>query len=850
MNARRNLGVMGFAVGLSASIAMMISSEPLHASARQDDKPQASMRPVIYTPLKHDVSPRLDSIEAIEPLALDLSRVPADRFRFSRSKMANQAPQIWQDPVAQLDHGFSPIPSPIVNFDGVAIVSDVVPSFTLGAVGPNHYVQAVDRAFAVYDKTGTKLYPAGPGFASSNTPWQGFGGECESSNDGNSIMLFDRQAGRWLMSRTAASGAFTQCIAISQTSDPTGAWYRYAFAPFGKKMNRDQHIGIWPDGYYMTTDQFVGTSTWAGAGVVAFERDKMLAGLVARAVYFDLSRMDRRLGGQLPSDVDGAMMPPPGTPNYILQFDDDGWGYESDQLETFKFHVDWATPADSTFTGPTTIDLTSLGYGFDAISDRLTSRLVYRNFGNHESLVFTHTVDVDGAGHAGIRWYELRAPGTKPTIHQAGTYAPDLDRRWTGRIAMDASGNMAIGYSVSSDAAYPSVRYAGRLAGDPLGTLPQAEATLVAGSGSQTESAGRLGDNGMMRIDPVDDCTFWYTQEYVETTGSANRQTRIGAFKFPSCTATPSAAGGAGSDTSSGAPAVRNPQLGRMAAVGISAPTGVTLAWDANTELDIAGYEVSYGTQPGVYSTVSDVGNVASTPITLTLDSVYYFVVKAYNSSSPPQYSPYSIEITYDATKATPVITWTSPASIVYGTALGATQLNATASVPGTFAYDPPAGTVLSVGAGQTLSVTFTPTDLTSYTTATGSVAINVTSAKPVITSLTANRTFPFVADGVTSIIWTTVATGGVPPLEYQFHGTVSPPGSTRLCRTGERATRSSGARRLPRPADISSASMCATQARPPLRRIAGRAGLISRPLHPASPRSRQITRSRSRPTG
>ena len=539
--------------------------------ARQDAQPRASLKPVIYKPLKHDLSPRLDSMLPIEPVPQDLNRVRVNRFLPSRLKMAKQLAQIWQDPVAQLAPGLGLMPSPVANFEGVPNVSGVLPPDTQGDVGPNHYVQWVNLAFAIYDKTGTQVYP-GVGYADGNTLWTGFGGECENTNDGDPITLYDQQAGRWLMSQFAVSGTYTQCIAVSQTGDPTGAWYRYAYAPFGNKMNDYPKFGVWPDGYYMTINQFVNGSTWGGAGVVAFERDKMLAGLAAQAVYFDLYNVDSNLGGMLPSDLDGSTPPPAGSPNYFLQVDDDGLGYPADQIELFKFHVDWANVANSTFTGPTIINLTSLGYGFDtnmcagsrscipqpdttqgldAISDRLMYRLAYRNFGDHESLVVNHTVDVSGTDHAGIRWYELRAPNGTPVIHQAGTYAPDADHRWMGSIAMDAVGNVALGYSVSSATTYPSVRYAGRLAGDPAGTMGQAEATMMAGTGSQTHTAARWGDYSMMGIDPTDDCTFWYTQEYIQTTGSAPWQTRIGSFKFPTCTAGP-AGGVAGTVTESG----------------------------------------------------------------------------------------------------------------------------------------------------------------------------------------------------------------------------------------------------------------------------------------------------------
>ena len=163
-------------------------------------------------------------------------------------------------------------------------------------------------------------------------------------------------------------------------------------------------------------------------------------------------------------------------------------------------------------------------------------RLAYRNFGDHESLVLNHTVLADGTDRAGIRWYEVRSPGSSPSIYQQSTYAPaDGGYRWMGSIAQDSAGNTALGFSVSSGTVYPSIRYTGRLANDPLGTLPQGEATIIDGTGSQTGTGARWGDYSMLGIDPVDDCTFWYTQEYMQTTSGAGWQTRVASFKFPGC---------------------------------------------------------------------------------------------------------------------------------------------------------------------------------------------------------------------------------------------------------------------------------------------------------------------------
>lgn len=327
------------------------------------------------------------------------------------------------------------------------------------------------------------------------------------------------------------------------------------------KLNDYAKLGVWPDGYYMAVNQFTVshgfsgfTLTWAGQGVVAFERAFMLTGEQASMAYLDLFGVNPNFGGMLPADLDGPP-PPAGAPNYFVEMDDAGAAFPTDRLQIFEFQVNWANPANSTFTGPTVLNTAAFDAdlcGFnrncipqpgtaqrvDALPDRLMYRLQYRNFGTHQTLVTNHTVDVDGTDHAGIRWYELRKSGASPwAIHQQGTYAPDTDHRWMGSIALDRQGNLALSYSVSSATTFPSIRYVGRLAGDPLGTLLQAETTLIAGGGSQTHTLARWGDYSMMAVDPTDDCTFWYTQEYYAATSPGNWQTRIGSFKFPDCLA-------------------------------------------------------------------------------------------------------------------------------------------------------------------------------------------------------------------------------------------------------------------------------------------------------------------------
>jgi hypothetical protein len=287
----------------------------------------------------------------------------------------------------------------------------------------------------------------------------------------------------------------------------------------------------------------------------------------------------------------------------MVAFDDAGLN----GLNLWKFHVDWASPGSSSLTGPTKINgaafteacnggtcITQPGttQRLDSLADRLMFRLAYRNFGDHEALVVNHSVDV--SGHSGVRWYEVRGPNATPTIFQQGTFSPDTNHRWMGSVAMDQAGNMLLGYSVSGAVA-PSVRYTGRLAGDPLGTM-QAESELLAGTGVQTGSGlSRWGDYSAMTVDPSDDCTFWYTQEYIKANGAFNWSTRVGSFKFPSCggappppdfsvSASPSSLSVA--QGSSGTSTITVGSLnGFSSAVTLSAsglPSGVTASFSAN----------------------------------------------------------------------------------------------------------------------------------------------------------------------------------------------------------------------------------------------------------------------------
>jgi hypothetical protein len=434
------------------------------------------------------------------------------------------------------------MPTPIRTFEGVNFGTgscNCAPPDTNGDVGPNHYVQIVNSDFQVFNKTGGSLLGPLP----INSIWSGFGGQCQNTNDGDPVVLYDPLADRWLVSQFVASSPFGECIAISQTADPTGAWHRYFFQLTTVDFPDYPKLGVWPDGYYMSEVWFNGGTTYGGPRPYVFDRARMLQGLSA-SFQTTAGPLGNTVGPLLPADLDGSTPPPAGAPNYFL-----GTPFTGGTLPLYKFHVDWDNPGNSTFTGPTNLagaaytalcpftrscvpqaDTTSR---LDGIGDRIMFRAAYRNFGDHESLVGNLTVSSGGVG--AIRWYELRGLNGTPSLFQQGTYQPDSTYRWMGSIAMDRDGNIAVGYSASSDSINPQIRYAGRLATDPLGQLSQGEATLFSGTGSQIGTSSRWGDYSMMAVDPSDDCTFWYTQEYYSTTSQFNWRTRIGAFKFPSC---------------------------------------------------------------------------------------------------------------------------------------------------------------------------------------------------------------------------------------------------------------------------------------------------------------------------
>jgi uncharacterized repeat protein (TIGR01451 family) len=456
--------------------------------------------------------------------------------------------------------------SVVQNFPGFTAPGGLLPSSgvsasdTSGAAGPDHYMQSVNFAATIYDKAGNIV--VGP-FSTSQF-WNGFSFTRCAAGFSDVVVMYDQAAQRWFVSKFASvanpdgvTTSWYQCFAISTTTDPTGSYNRYVFLVDSVEFNDYPKFGIWPDGYYMTADRnkiFPGLGTFA----LAFERDKMLSNQPAQYFVFKLDTGGLR-AGMLPSDWDGDMSPPTGSPNYFVRTLDPNIGWPISAVQVWAFQVDWAnstasfTLRDTLAPDPFNSNLCNLNgscvpqpattQGLDPqAGGRPMFRLAYRNFGDHETLLLDHAVDAgDFANHSAIRWYELRKSALNDpwSIYQQNTFAPDSDHRWMGTPAMDRFGNMAIGYNVSSGSVFPSLRVAGRLAADGPGALAE-EFTLQAGAGSFTQTS-QFADYSQMEPDPLDDCTLWFTGTWQAVTSTPQNQynwsTQIGSFRFPGCAA-------------------------------------------------------------------------------------------------------------------------------------------------------------------------------------------------------------------------------------------------------------------------------------------------------------------------
>ncbi|PYS11405.1 MAG: hypothetical protein DMG15_17885 [Acidobacteria bacterium] len=433
---------------------------------------------------------------------------------------------------------------PHAYFAGVG-ANGYVPPDTNIAVGPNHIVETVNARYAIYDKNGALL--VGP--KSLSSLWTALGGPCATNNGGDPDVQYDKVADRWLITQLGNTSApYSECLAVSQTSDPAGAYYLYSYA-YNSTMHDYPKFGVWPtahnSAYLATYNLFANGASFTGGQLCAFDRSGMLSGAAAPlSICYTITNN----GVYLPSDLDGSTTPLDGTPAYFMTF-------ETSTLRMYTLAPNFANPSASVLTltpdlavtpfseacaGGTCIPQAGTTQQLDSVGDRLMYRLAFRMFPDHEALVVNHSVTT--GSRVGVRWYELRAPVSSTgnfSVFQQGTFSPaDGIYRWMGSAAMDQVGDIALGYSASSSSIHPAIRYTGRTPGDPAGTMGT-EASLLEGGGSQTSGLSRWGDYTSMRIDPIDDCTFWYANEYLPSNGSFNWSTFIGSFKFPSCSASP-----------------------------------------------------------------------------------------------------------------------------------------------------------------------------------------------------------------------------------------------------------------------------------------------------------------------
>ncbi len=497
------------------------------------------LKPEVAYPVYFDISPPLrDMIKTAIPKADNSWKDGIIKNKFNIFKEdPNQNPRIASilNAVYQDHFGRLSTDTTIQNFDGVNNIGGYNPPDTHGDVGKNFFFQVVNCSYAIYNKLGVKVL--GP-FASS-TVWNGMP---NNSNDGDAVVLYDEIADRWLFTQFSlpSAGNF-QMIAISQTNDPTGSWYRYQYS--FTAMPDYPKFGIWPDGYYMSSNRFANGSSYSGTGADAFDRTAMLSGSpTAARVSFTLPSSNEAFTA-IPADCDGPF-PPMGTPEYFVYIRTSG----SQHLGINEFHTDWVTPANSTYGNNLAVPVASFNSSLSggipqkgtsvkvpAITDRLMYRVQYRTFNGYNAIVTNHVVNA-GSGVAGCRWYELRNSATTPwSIYQQATYAPaDGNSRWMGSIAMDSIGNIALGFSISGSNMYPSIRYTGRMICDSVGLMTMAEKGIINGAGAQTATGNmsRWGDYSSMTADPSQLRKFWYTQEYYSSTSGSNWKTRIGSFSF------------------------------------------------------------------------------------------------------------------------------------------------------------------------------------------------------------------------------------------------------------------------------------------------------------------------------
>ncbi|WP_373058576.1 GEVED domain-containing protein [Zunongwangia sp. H14] len=450
-----------------------------------------------------------------------------------------------RDPKVQSKMGDIPSKEPILSYEAVTTRS--TPSDPTGVIGPNHYVNAWNSAFSIWDKDGNQLME--PASLAS------IGGEFANEVLGDPIVVYDEFADRYLISQFSDTPE-SFLIAVSQGPDPLNdGWYTYRFTT-NEVLPDYPKISVWGDGYYITTNKNTNTASESQVLYVV-ERDKMLQGETAAIVSFPLPGIETNgfyspAGFQAIGDI-----PPPRGNSPIIFMQDDAWaGVAQDHLKIWLINMDWNNPASSTISesqeigtaeGVSPFSATFDGGAFSNLSqpgdapdvDALQATMMYmtqyRRFQDHNSVVMNFVVDIDptAAEHAGIRWYELRQQNENGpwSVYQEGTYAPDKSDRFSGSIGIDEEGNIGLGFTVLDDSPetpiYPSIRYTGRYAEDELGVMTLEEQSIVEGDSPDPNS--RYGDYAHLSVDPEDGVTFWHNAEYFE---GVQRKNRVGVFRI------------------------------------------------------------------------------------------------------------------------------------------------------------------------------------------------------------------------------------------------------------------------------------------------------------------------------
>jgi len=453
---------------------------------------------------------------------------------------ATAGPVQQEDPVLQKEAMPAVSATVGVSFDGIPSPG-YAPSDSNMAVGPNHIVETVNVQYAVYSKSGTLL--AGP--TNIQNLFAPLAGDCSSGTYGDPVVLYDRPADRWVISYIGSGSTTSECVAVSKTNNPTGAYYLYGYS-FGSNLNDYPKLSTWAtstnSAYLATYNIFLNFQTFNGADLCGFDRTKMQAGDSSAAMLCQMTPNTE--GGYLPSDIDGPTTPANGTPGLFISWQNNNPG----QLYLRKLTLNFAT-STATLSSPTSIStantsLTCSGTGgqcvpqngttetLDTLGDRLMYRFAIRHFADHDRAVITHSVA--NGSQVAIRWYELYDPAGTITLNQQGTFAPDTTYRWMASMAEDKNGDIGIGYSASSASIHPAIRFTGRVPTDAANTL-ETEASIVVGTGSQTSGLARWGDYTAMQVDPSDDCTFWYVDQYEKTNGTFNWSTNIASFAFSGC---------------------------------------------------------------------------------------------------------------------------------------------------------------------------------------------------------------------------------------------------------------------------------------------------------------------------